>query len=126
MAYLVFCTDKGKELGSRRLDKAITVGRSPDCDVSLHDILLSRRHCRLSPTEHGWVVVDLGSKNGTILDGQKVTSHLLRDGESFRAGRCVVRFRAGELAPAEERKEKLARPKRPSDPFEALAGTVAE
>jgi pSer/pThr/pTyr-binding forkhead associated (FHA) protein len=127
MAYLVFSSAKGEEIGRRRLAPStpVTIGRSPECDVSLHDILLSRRHCRLVPADGGWVLIDLGSKNGTVVNGQKVTSHPLRDGESFRAGRFVVRFRAGELAPAEERKEKLNRPKRPADPFEAMAGTVA-
>ena len=127
MAYLVFSSPKGEELGRRRLEDGapLAIGRSSDCDVCLHDILLSRRHCRLVPTDGGWTVVDLGSKNGTVVNGEKVTSHVLRDGESFRAGRVTVRFRAGALAPGEERREKLTRPKRPADPFEAMAGTVA-
>jgi len=125
MAYLVFSTDKGKELGSRRLDGPLTIGRSPDCDVSLHDILLSRSHCRLERTRDGWVITDLGSKNGTVIDGRPVTRHALRPGEVIRIGRVNVTFRAGKLAPSEEKKERLARPKRPDTPFNASEGTVA-
>jgi pSer/pThr/pTyr-binding forkhead associated (FHA) protein len=125
MAYLVFSTDKGKELGSRRLDGPLTIGRSPDCDVSLHDILLSRNHCRLERTRDGWVVTDLGSKNGTVIDGRPVTRHALRPGEVIRIGRVNVTFRAGKLAPSEEKKERLVRPKRPDTPFNASEGTVA-
>jgi pSer/pThr/pTyr-binding forkhead associated (FHA) protein len=125
MAYLVFSTHKGKEFGRRRLERPITIGRSPECDISLHDIQLSRRHCRLERTRQGWVVSDLGSKNGTVIDGRVVTRHVLRAGEVIEIGRVKVTFRAGKLAPAEERKEKLTRPARPADPFNASAGTVA-
>lgn len=127
MAYLVFSSAKGEEIGRRRLEPSepLTVGRSGDCDVCLHDILLSRRHCRIESTPQGWTVSDLGSKNGTLIDGQRVTRHVLKDGETFRAGRFFVRFRSGSLAASEERREKLTRPRRPADPFEAMAGTVA-
>jgi len=125
MAYLVFSTARGKEIGRRRLDKSLTIGRSPDCDVSLHDIQLSRHHCRLERTRDGWVLSDLGSKNGTVLDGRDVDTHVLRPGEVFRIGRVDVTFRAGKLAPAEEKMEVMSRPKRPADPFDASSGTVA-
>ena len=125
MAYLVFSSPRGEEIGRRRLDKPLTIGRSPDCDVSLHDIQLSRHHCRLERTAEGWVVTDLGSKNGTVIDGRDVDRHVLRPGEVFRVGRVNVTFRAGKLAPAEEKKERLTRPKRPADPFDASSGTVA-
>jgi pSer/pThr/pTyr-binding forkhead associated (FHA) protein len=125
MAYLVFSTDKGKELGSRRLDGPLTIGRSPDCDVSLHDILLSRNHCKLERTREGWVITDLGSKNGTVIDGRPVTRHALRTGEVIKIGRVNVTFRAGKLALSEEKKDPLARPKRPDTPFNASEGTVS-
>src|SRR5215208_3953616 len=114
MAYLVFSTSNGRELGSRRLDGPLTIGRSPDCDVSLHDILLSRNHCKLERTRDGWVVTDLGSKNGTVIDGRAVTKHTLRAGEVIKIGRVNVTFRPGKLAPNEEKKERLTRPKRPA------------
>ena len=125
MAYLLFCTDKGKELGTRRLDGPLTIGRSPDCDVSLHDILLSRNHCRLERTREGWVIQDLGSKNGTVIDGRRIDRHALRPGEVIKIGRVNVTFRAGKLAPTEEKKERLTRPKRPDTPFNASEGTVS-
>jgi pSer/pThr/pTyr-binding forkhead associated (FHA) protein len=77
MAYLVFSSHKGEEIGRRRLEGPVTIGRSPDCDVSLHDHLLSRHHCRLAPSDDGWVLTDLGSKNGTIVHGKPVTQHVL-------------------------------------------------
>ena len=125
MAYLVFSSQKGEEIGRRRLEGPVTVGRAPDCDVSLHDHLLSRHHCRLAPSDDGWVLTDLGSKNGTIVQGKPVTQHVLQDGESFTIGRVKVRFRAAALDPAKETAVTSPRQTRPSDPFDALSGTVA-
>jgi pSer/pThr/pTyr-binding forkhead associated (FHA) protein len=125
MAYLVFSSQRGEEIGRRRLEGPVTIGRAPDCDVSLHDHLLSRHHCRLAPGDEGWILTDLGSKNGTIVDGEPITQHLLRDGESFTVGRVNVRFRAAALDPAKETAVTTPRQRRPSDPFDALSGTVA-
>jgi HD-GYP domain-containing protein (c-di-GMP phosphodiesterase class II) len=51
---------------------SLTVGRSPGVEVSLPDTSLSRRHAELVRTELGWAVRDLGSKNGTFLNGIRV------------------------------------------------------
>ncbi len=51
-------------------------GRHPDCEVSFdahRDIDASSRHAELRPVERAWVLVDLGSSNGTFVDGQRVT-----------------------------------------------------
>jgi predicted component of type VI protein secretion system len=126
MAYLVFSSHKGEEIGRRRLDGPVTIGRAAECDVSLHDHLLSRRHCRLAPSDEGWVLADLGSKNGTLVYGHSIRQpHLLQDGESFVIGRVKVRFRAAALEPGQERTVTSGRPSRPADPFDALSGTVA-
>lgn len=124
MAYLVFSSHKGEEIGRRRLEGPVTIGRAVDCDVSLHDHLLSRRHCRLAPSDDGWVLSDLGSKNGTMVAGDAVQQHVLRDGESFTIGRVKVRFRTAALAPGQEKAPSNGRPRRPADPFDALSGTV--
>jgi predicted component of type VI protein secretion system len=125
MAYLVFSSHKGEEIGRRRLDGPVTIGRAADCEVSLHDILLSRHHCRVESGADGWVLIDLGSKNGTAVNNRAVTRHPLSDGETFAIGRVRVRFRAEALAPGEGMTLPPGRPKRPADPFDALAGTVA-
>jgi predicted component of type VI protein secretion system len=126
MAYLVFSSHKGEEIGRRRLEGPVTIGRSPDCDVSLHDHLLSRHHCRLAPGDDGWVLSDLGSKNGTVVHGKSINQpQTLHDGESFNVGRGKVRFREGALAPGQEKTVRSGRPNRPADPFDALSGTVA-
>lgn len=50
----------------------VTVGRAPECQLRLDDEGLSRRHARLLPTENGVQVEDLGSTNGTYINGKRV------------------------------------------------------
>ena len=117
MAYLIFATQKGEEIGRRPLEAETTIGRSSECDIALNDGLLSRRHCRLVRTMEGWVLSDLDSRNGTTHRGQRVTRHVLRDGEVFQVGLVNVLFRAGEFT--DEKQDGLSRPKRPATPTEA-------
>lgn len=54
----------------------IRFGRHPDCEVAFdpyRDIDASSRHAELRPVDSGWVLVDLGSSNGTYVDGHRVT-----------------------------------------------------
>ena len=50
-------------------ERATVVGRDPECDLVVEDDRVSRRHARLAWSEAGWTVTDLGSKNGTSVDG---------------------------------------------------------
>jgi predicted component of type VI protein secretion system len=130
MAYLIL-TANGEEYERRELRALapLVIGRAPDCDVAVRDIILSRHHCRIERTEDGsgWRIVDLHSKNGTHLRGQPVESHELRDGDELRIGRSRLMFKAGAFAasskPQALRKNQPA-VARPVDPHEALAGTV--
>ena len=49
-----------------------TIGRSPDCDLPLGDITVSWRHAELRRADQAWMLVDLGSKNGTRVNGWRV------------------------------------------------------
>lgn len=122
MAYLIFADRKG-ELARLDLSGAVTIGRAPDCTVAVRDVLLSRRHCLIEPLLDRWVISDLGSKNGTFIEGQKIDRKTLEDGDVVRIGRTSVCFRAGKFVPAPP----TDRPAdfRPVDPLEALASTVA-
>ncbi|HVK75040.1 MAG TPA: FHA domain-containing protein, partial [Kofleriaceae bacterium] len=50
----------------------VVIGADKGCDVALADPSVSGRHCTVSPTAAGFVVADLGSKNGTTIDGVAV------------------------------------------------------
>ena len=50
----------------------MTVGREASCDVTLRDSKVSREHFRISKHKEGFTVEDLGSRNGTFLNGQRI------------------------------------------------------
>jgi predicted component of type VI protein secretion system len=121
MAYVIVY-HKDQEVLRKSLEGPATIGRSPECELSVHDILLSRRHCRIEPEGQSWLIVDLGSKNGTRVGGNAVTRTALRDGDVIRMGKTSVRYRTGPFVP--KVKSGSSGVRRPADPFEALAGTV--
>lgn len=65
----------------------VRIGRSKDNDVVVRDPMLSRHHAELVFGEQGWTVRDLGSRNGTFLNGEKVEEAApLTDGDAVRMG----------------------------------------
>lgn len=125
MAYLSFSA-KGQQLGRRALHTSAIIGRAPDCDISIRDILLSRHHCKVELEGSAWVLTDLSSKNGTFVDGQAVVHpRRLRDGEAFTIGQTVVKFRGAQLGNQGGDSRAPIGSRRPADPWEALESTVS-
>jgi predicted component of type VI protein secretion system len=70
---------------------SFVIGRDPACDLSVQDIEVSRRHARLIAQSGGYVIEDLGSTNGTFVNGQRVrTITPLQPGASIRLGELVT------------------------------------
>ena len=79
---------------------AITVlGRDDAADVVLDDPGISRKHSEIRVTTDGPHLVtsirDLGSTNGTFVDGDRITSHRLEEGDRITVGRTTITFHAG-------------------------------
>jgi DNA-binding NtrC family response regulator len=72
------------------------IGAHPSNDLVLTDETVSRFHCELHATEDGVRVVDLGSRNGTVVDGLRVRDAWLKDGSLVRFGAVALRFRWSE------------------------------
>ena len=73
----------------------ITIGRHPDCDVVLNDQEVSRQHAEVRRDEGEFVLVDLGSLNGTKVNGAGVKSpRPLHDGDTITIGAHTLRFEA--------------------------------
>jgi DNA-binding winged helix-turn-helix (wHTH) protein len=67
------------------LNHTVVLGRESTCDVVIADRQISRFHARLTPTNEGIMVEDLGSKNGTHLNGTVLTSPMmLQDGDKLQ------------------------------------------
>lgn len=66
---------------------SVVIGRGTDCDVVIQDLKASRRHCQLSRKEDGFLLEDLGSRNGTYVNGQKISAPiLLKANHTFQIG----------------------------------------
>lgn len=75
-------------------EKVITFGRRPESTIQLADPNVSRNHAEVRPHGNGWVLVDLGSTNGTRVNGVRVSSHELTEGDEVAFGNTIVTFEA--------------------------------
>ena len=76
---------------SHAISAPAVVGRAGDCQMRVDDDGLSRRHARLLPTAEGLQVEDLGSTNGTTINGQRIQRALARPGDEVAFD--ALRFR---------------------------------
>ena len=70
----------------------IVIGRSRECDLRVTDGNASRRHAEVMQENEGYVVVDLGSTNGTELNGRRITRETLSDGDRITIGATDLIF----------------------------------
>ena len=75
-------------------DDPVTIGRLPECDIVLADPNVSRRHAEVRRQGDDFVVVDLGSTNGTKVNGAGVKERRLTDGDEVTVGGTRLRFEA--------------------------------
>lgn len=65
---------------------SLSVGRSPQCDIFLNDMTVSRRHATIKRVDAGYLIVDEHSFNGVWVNNENVESHLLRAGDIVQVG----------------------------------------
>jgi hypothetical protein len=75
-------------------EETITVGRLPESTIVLADPNVSRQHAEIRPRGATFVVIDLGSTNGTRINGIRVNEHELVDGDEVTFGNTRMRFEA--------------------------------
>ena len=70
-----------------------TLGRSRQCDIVLNDANVSRQHAEIRPRGGSWVVTDLGSTNGSRINGRQIEgSEVIRPGDEIELGSTLLRF----------------------------------
>lgn len=89
---------RGPGAGSRYLLDADlhTVGRHPESDIFLDDITVSRRHVEFRREDDSFRVHDVGSLNGTYLNGDRVDDARLQSGDEVRIGKFRLMFFASD------------------------------
>jgi hypothetical protein len=90
---------RGPDAGARFLlsggvGSVVTAGRGQDSSIFLDDVTVSRRHVEFRRGDRGWLLVDVGSLNGTYVNKTRIDEHLLADTDEVQVGkyRFVVRI----------------------------------
>ena len=90
VVHIIGGNDRGKQHDLERPETRI--GRGTDQDVVLADIAVSRRHVTIVTEGSRFRLKDLGSGNGSLVNGQRVDSVLLNDGDQIEIGNTLMRF----------------------------------
>ena len=96
MVYLIIAVgDQKKKLALTT--EFLFIGQDPDNQIRLSDPKVSKKHCQILKTEGGYRILDLGSENGTLVNGEKVTQQDLKEGDIIQIGN--VKMTVKDLAP---------------------------
>ncbi len=80
---------RGREV---ELTRPFVIGRAQSCDLVLNDESCSRMHVRITPEGPRGAVEDLGSTNGTLVNGERITTEFVEDGDTIVVGGTTLRF----------------------------------
>ena len=88
-----FIIERGGRTRERIFDQnTITLGAIDDNDMVLNEETVSRYHCRVVQEEDGYVLVDLGSTNGTFINGVRIREAYLKSGCTMQLGKMEISF----------------------------------
>ena len=83
--------------GEEPADEALTIGRGRTNSIVLDDMLVSRQHVRITVDDEGLVIEDLGSRNGTFVNGRRIERTHLHEGDRIGIGASTFEVRDGWL-----------------------------
>src|SRR5258707_3556554 len=90
-----------------RMEREIIVGRSSELDMVLVEDMVSRKHAKITTTGDQILIQDLGSTNGTFVNGEKIKKVRLKEGDRILIGTSIIKLvmvdgTGGSLAPSSE------------------------
>jgi len=116
-----------------RPNREIIIGRSSDLDMVLVEDMVSRKHAKITTDAHVVTIQDLGSTNGTFVNGEKVRKADLKDGDRILIGTSIIKIVfvdgdvTGHLTENEARsKMAIAANKRSASSPKSMAGSIEE
>ena len=96
----------------------LRIGRGEDATLQLRHPLISRKHARLYLSPAGYIVEDLGTKNGTFVGGRRVQRHRLEDSDELEIADVILRYHADGFVPEQDEMP----PREPLGPDDKVAG----
>ncbi|MCE9574517.1 MAG: DUF4388 domain-containing protein [Deltaproteobacteria bacterium] len=115
-----------------RMNREIIIGRSSDLDMVLVEDMVSRRHAKITSTDADILIQDLGSTNGTFVNGEKIAGrHKLAEGDRILVGTSIIKLVGVDAASAnqteaEARRRLEAGASRQSTSGRPMSGVIEE
>ncbi|MEW6365481.1 MAG: adenylate/guanylate cyclase domain-containing protein [Acidobacteriota bacterium] len=94
--YTLVYSEKGEQKTFPIVRSEITIGRARENDLTLSDISISRRHCRIRVGPEGGRISDMNTLNGTKVNGVPIVEIALKDGDEIHLGGFPLRVRVSE------------------------------
>jgi hypothetical protein len=109
-------------------EREIVVGRSSDLDMVLVEDMVSRKHAKISTQNGQIIIMDLGSTNGTFVNGEKIKKTRLKEGDRILIGTSILKVIASDAKPvsASEAREHLEAVGRADNKGSSMSGTLSE
>jgi pSer/pThr/pTyr-binding forkhead associated (FHA) protein len=115
-----------------RMNREIIIGRSSDLDMVLVEDMVSRKHAKISTTATEIFIEDLGSTNGTFVNGEKITRSRLSEGDRILVGTSIIKMVGADpsvnatQSEAEARRQMQAGASRHSTMGRPMSGVIEE
>jgi pSer/pThr/pTyr-binding forkhead associated (FHA) protein len=92
MPKLIVRSETGETVAHDLVEESYTIGRAPENSIRLDDISVSGRHAEILVVEENCYLKDVGSTNGTVVNGQPISDVQLRAGDRIRFGKVEATF----------------------------------
>lgn len=133
-ANLILLTPKGKQRVFPIPNDVTVIGRRKNCDFRIPLESVSRRHCQLSFQDGSLSLRDLGSRNGTFLNGKKVEETAIEPGDFLRIGPVTFAFQIDGLpqkvslphTPPQIKKPEISSDQTPTTPVDDLQDSLTD
>ncbi len=112
-----------------RMDREIVIGRGSDLDMVLVEDMVSRRHAKISTFNGEVVIEDMGSTNGSFVNGERIRRSVLKEGDRILIGTSIIKLVVVDESLAERdgrSSMQVASSRRPTTSGRPMSGTIDE